>query len=72
MPVSTQDLACSLISVLESDTVSPVPAPNDVTFDILLADDNLFNQKLAIKILEKKYGHTVHIAEKGSLAVDAF
>ena len=29
------------------------------------------NQKLAVKILEK-YGHTVEIAENGSLAVDAF
>jgi osomolarity two-component system sensor histidine kinase NIK1 len=42
-----------------------------VTFDILLAEDNLVNQKLAVKILEK-YGHTVKIAENGSLAVDAF
>jgi len=31
----------------------------------------LINQKLAVKILEK-YGHTVEIAENGSLAVDAF
>jgi CheY-like chemotaxis protein len=35
------------------------------------AEDNLVNQKLAVKILEK-YGHTVEIAENGSLAVDAF
>ena len=53
------------------NTVSPVSAPNDVTFDILLAEDNLVNQNLAVKILEK-YGHTVEIAENGSLAVDAF
>ena len=46
-------------------------APNDVVFDILLAEDNLVNQKLAVKILEK-YGHSVEIAENGSLAVDAF
>ncbi|KAH6905754.1 hypothetical protein BKA70DRAFT_1291834 [Coprinopsis sp. MPI-PUGE-AT-0042] len=61
----------SLISALESNTVSPVLAPNDVTFDILLAEDNLVNQKPAVKILEK-YGHSVEIAENGSLAVDAF
>ena len=42
-----------------------------VTFDILLTEDNPVNQKLAVKILEK-YGHTVEIAENGSLAVDAF
>ncbi|KAG6906866.1 hypothetical protein DXG01_011628 [Tephrocybe rancida] len=70
-PVTAQDLASALISALESNTVSPVSAPNDVIFDILLAEDNLVNQKLAVKILEK-YGHTVEIAENGSLAVDAF
>jgi len=70
-PVSAQDLASALVSALESNTVSPVAAPNDVSFDILLAEDNLVNQKLAVKILEK-YGHSVEIAENGSLAVDAF
>jgi osomolarity two-component system sensor histidine kinase NIK1 len=70
-PVSSQDLAAALISALESNTVSPVSAPNDIVFDILLAEDNLVNQKLAVKILEK-YGHSVEIAENGSLAVDAF
>jgi osomolarity two-component system sensor histidine kinase NIK1 len=69
--VSVQDLASALISALESSTVSPAAATNDVIFDILLAEDNLVNQKLAVKILEK-YGHTVEIAENGSLAVDAF
>jgi len=70
-PVSSQDLASALIAALESNTVSPVSAPNDIVFDILLAEDNLVNQKLAVKILEK-YGHSVEIAENGSLAVDAF
>ncbi len=69
--MSAQDLASALISALESSTVSPAAATNDVIFDILLAEDNLVNQKLAVKILEK-YGHTVEIAENGSLAVDAF
>jgi osomolarity two-component system sensor histidine kinase NIK1 len=40
-------------------------------FDILLAEDNLVNQKLAVKILEK-CGHSIEIAENGSLAVDVF
>jgi osomolarity two-component system sensor histidine kinase NIK1 len=66
--VSAQDLASALISALE---LSPAAATNGVIFDILLAEDNLVNQKLAVKILEK-YGHTVEIAENGSLAVDAF
>lgn len=70
-PVTAQDLASALLSALESNTVSPVAAPNDVVFDILLAEDNLVNQKLAVKILEK-YGHSVEIADNGSLADDAF
>ena len=70
-PATAQDLSAALISALESNTVSPLPAQTDVTFDILLAEDNLVNQKLAVKILEK-YGHQVEIAENGQLAVDAF
>ena len=70
-PVSEQDLASALISALESNTVTPIVAENDVPYDILIAEDNLVNQKLAVKILEK-YGHQVEIAENGQLAVDAF
>ena len=69
--MSAPDLSSALISALLSSTVSPATATNDVMFDILLAEDNLVNQKLAVKIL-KKYGHMVEIAENGSLAVDAF
>ncbi|KAG2030999.1 CheY-like superfamily [Suillus americanus] len=69
--LNPQDLASALISALEPNTVSPASAPNDVVFDILLAEDNMVNQKIAVKILEN-YGHTVEIAENGSLAVEAF
>ena len=71
MPVSPQDLSSALISALESNAVSPVAAPAGVRFDILLAEDNVVNQKLAVQILNK-YGHQVEIAENGALAVDAF
>ena len=70
-PVTAPDLASALISALESNTVTPVVAENDIPYDILIAEDNLVNQKLAVKILEK-YGHQVEIAENGSLAVDSF
>ena len=70
-PVSPQDLSSALISALESNAVSPVAAPTGVRFDILLAEDNVVNQKLAVQILNK-YGHQVEIAENGALAVDAF
>ncbi len=51
--------------------MTPVVADTEVPYDILIAEDNLVNQKLAVKILEK-YGHTVEIAENGQLAVDAY
>ncbi|KAL4248978.1 histidine kinase [Abortiporus biennis] len=70
-PVTAPDLSSALISALESNTVTPVVAENDIPYDILIAEDNLVNQKLAVKILEK-YGHQVEIAENGSLAVEAF
>ncbi|OCH92001.1 histidine kinase [Obba rivulosa] len=70
-PVTAQDLAAALISALESNTVTPVVAENDIPYEILIAEDNLVNQKLAVKILEK-HGHQIEIAENGSLAVDAF
>ncbi|KAF8805462.1 HisKA-domain-containing protein [Phlegmacium glaucopus] len=46
--VTTPDTEQDLSSALESNTVSPVSAPNNVTLDILLAEDNLVNQKLAV------------------------
>ncbi len=56
-----QDLTLAFISALELSTITPAAATNDMVFDILLAKDNLVNQKLAIKI-----------AENGLLVVDAF
>lgn len=70
-PVSLQDLASALASALESSTISPAATKGDTTFDILLAEDNEVNQRLATQILQK-YGHSVEIAENGSVAVDKF
>ncbi|KAK0240895.1 hypothetical protein EDD85DRAFT_383241 [Armillaria nabsnona] len=70
-PVTTQDLSSALVAALESNTVNPVTVPTDLRFDILLAEDNMVNQKLAVKILEK-YGHSVAIAENGNQAVDSY
>jgi osomolarity two-component system, sensor histidine kinase NIK1 len=70
-PISLQDLCTALITALDSNTISPVAETTDVVYDILLAEDNLVNQKLAVRILEK-YGHEVDIAENGSLAVDKY
>ncbi|KAH8802033.1 hypothetical protein DL96DRAFT_1672185 [Flagelloscypha sp. PMI_526] len=70
-PVSFQDLSSALIAALESHSVSHFEGPNDLIFDILLAEDNEVNQKLAVKILER-HGHMVEIAENGLLALEAF
>jgi PAS domain S-box-containing protein len=42
-----------------------------VSFHVLLAEDNLVNQKLAVRILEK-HGHTVKVAANGTAALAAF
>ncbi|PBL01519.1 hypothetical protein ARMGADRAFT_1007506 [Armillaria gallica] len=70
-PITAHDLSSALICALESNTVVPVTVPNDTTLDILLAEDNVVNQQLAVKILEK-YGHSVEIAENGNSALEAF
>ncbi|KIJ42784.1 hypothetical protein M422DRAFT_170534 [Sphaerobolus stellatus SS14] len=70
-PLSPQDLASGLVAAFESNAVGPVAAPTGVRYDVLLAEDNVVNQKLAVQILNK-YGHQVEIAENGALAVDAF
>lgn len=70
-PVSLVDLAAALVSALEANSVNPPVTNTDLTFDILLAEDNLVNQRLAVRILEK-YGHIVEIAENGSVALNKF
>ncbi|KZT34623.1 HAMP TYPE histidine kinase, partial [Sistotremastrum suecicum HHB10207 ss-3] len=71
LPCSAQDLSSALIAALESNAVGPVSTTNDVSYLILLAEDNHVNQKLALKILEK-YGHRVEVAENGAVAVDKY
>lgn len=70
-PILSEDLCSALLSALENNPVNTVSNPTDAKLDILLAEDNVVNQKLAVKILEK-YGHRIEVAENGSLAVQAF
>ncbi|CCH40585.1 Hybrid signal transduction histidine kinase J [Wickerhamomyces ciferrii] len=62
-PCSIMDLAGYLKPALESRIV---PSDDDApqSYNILLAEDNLVNQKLAVRILEK-YGHEVTVAKNG-------
>ncbi|KAJ7453583.1 CheY-like superfamily [Mycena galericulata] len=62
-------LSSVLLSALENNTVNPASAAT--TYDILLAENNLVNQKLALKIFEK-YRHSIELTENVSLALQAF
>ncbi len=49
----------------------PPAAPGGQGLDILLVEDNLINQKLAVSLLEKR-GHRVQVAENGRKALAAW
>jgi osomolarity two-component system sensor histidine kinase NIK1 len=68
-PCSPADLAGYLKPALESLVV---PSEDDVpqSYNILLAEDSLVNQKLAVRILEK-HGHEVTVAQNGLEAFQA-
>jgi CheY-like chemotaxis protein len=75
-PVTCGDLQRAVTEVMGSG-VSSSETPRLVTRHslrearrrILLAEDNLVNQRLAVKLLEKQ-GHTVVVAQNGQEAVD--
>lgn len=61
------------LSALAAATSAPVPPPPQPgrSLWILLAEDNVLNQKLALRLLEKR-GHRVVTALNGAEAVSAF
>ncbi|WPH04916.1 Hypothetical protein R9X50_00781300 [Acrodontium crateriforme] len=63
------DLGNALIPALEG-RAAPMSADHSRTFDILLAEDNAVNQKLAVKILTKQ-NHKVTVANNGLEAFEA-
>jgi osomolarity two-component system sensor histidine kinase NIK1 len=62
-PCTPIDLANALVPALEG-RATPSVADQSRSLDILLAEDNLVNQKLAVKILEKNH-HKVTVANNG-------
>ena len=57
---------------LSADPPTPLPpAAERRHFRILLAEDNLVNQRVALRLLEKR-GHSVVVAESGKKALDAW
>jgi osomolarity two-component system sensor histidine kinase NIK1 len=68
-PCKPIDLGNGMIPALEN-RATPSLADNTKSFEILLAEDNRVNQRLAVKILEK-YHHVVTVAGNGLEAVEA-
>ncbi|OAQ85985.1 two-component osmosensing histidine kinase (Bos1) [Purpureocillium lilacinum] len=68
-PCQLVDLGGSMIPALEN-RATPSLAENTRTLEILLAEDNTINQRLAVKILQK-YHHVVTVAGNGLEAVEA-
>ncbi|KAG1228228.1 hypothetical protein G6F68_019506 [Rhizopus microsporus] len=58
--ITVSDLAYTLLPALESHAAAPNDSSIPMPLDILLAEDNIDNQKLAVRILEK-FGHKVEI-----------
>ena len=69
VPCTTIDLGNGMVPALEN-RAAPSLTDNTRSFDILLAEDNLVNQRLAVKILEK-YHHAVTVVGNGQEALDA-
>jgi osomolarity two-component system sensor histidine kinase NIK1 len=57
------DLGNALIPALDG-RAAPLVSDHSKSFNILLAEDNAVNQKLAVRILQK-YNHTVTVANNG-------
>ena len=68
-PCALLDLGNGMIPALEG-RAAPSITDHTKSFDILLAEDNLVNQQLAVKILQK-YNHGVTVANNGLEAFEA-
>jgi osomolarity two-component system, sensor histidine kinase NIK1 len=68
-PCELIDLGNGMVPALEN-RATPSLTDNTKSFEILLAEDNTVNQRLAVKILEK-YHHVVTVVGNGQQAVEA-
>jgi osomolarity two-component system, sensor histidine kinase NIK1 len=68
-PCLTVDLGHCIVPALE-ERAAPLLVDECKPFDILLAEDNIINQRLAVKMLEK-FHHVVTVVGNGLEAVEA-
>ncbi|CAG8560821.1 14354_t:CDS:10 [Acaulospora morrowiae] len=71
IPTNLPDLMNALLPALESHATVPNDFTRQQPLEILMAEDNIVNQKLAVKILEK-FGHKVEIVSNGKMALEHF
>lgn len=69
-PMSVIDLSTAVLPALESHS-APSDELSKESLDILLAEDNAINQKLAVKLLAVG-DHRVDIADNGQIAFDKY
>jgi osomolarity two-component system sensor histidine kinase NIK1 len=70
-PLNLQELSNAIVPALESHQVPTGDAVKDTVLSILLAEDNLVNQKLAVKLLEVA-GHRIEVADNGEIAIEKY
>lgn len=70
-PLSLQELSNAIVPALESHQIQPGDTVRDTILSVLLAEDNLVNQKLAVKLMEVA-GHKIEVADNGEIALEKY